>query len=632
MLPLSPLSGFPSPGPTEDMHGADLSPHGSPLTLTSQSTPFNFHHESEAAHSALPTDPLSVRPLGFPPQSPPKVVDTCVSESAQEHLGAEFDRLLTKVEASRYKLTQPGVLEDITKDHVKLYANLAQFFLNLPPTLRSAQRQQALAQAINKPDSSGSTLLHLAVRDHEVSANEVKWLLVGGANIAAQCSENGRTPLEELIRNGHADKWAPFREAGVDPNTEIESYSLLFWAMNDHRTEMVEALLKTGANPNVASQSYNARTPLQDIALKSHYSFYKDIAELLVKHRADVNLRGRGRDTPLHLACKGGNTSLARLLLDYGARTDYHNGKKQTPLEVARTARHPECAELLEKYERTRNTKQTETVAPPEKRTRLDEIAAGAHHRETSSSSSNETVSTVATAGRPLVAGASTSMFEEIPRPPQPTGFAPWPASSQLKPQQLPTQIAALEQWARDAQRFQAAMRHQNFNAIQKFDQFVQGQPLRMQQALRPAADERPSLSRTSVSSSPSVMDFPSDAANSLRNDRFALRRPVPLQHELAGESHVDSFAENHARRDEYGSYTPTSRGIAAALFNATAQDGQPLFPTNLASAQKAFLQGGYAHRDVLGDLTPRSREISKVLYDAENTHTSPSPDAPPVA
>lgn len=667
MLPLSPLSGFPSPGPTEDMHGADLSPHGSPLTLTSQSTPFNFHHESEEAHSTLLRYPPSFRPSGFPAQSHLEVVDTSVSDTEQEQLGADFDRLLIEAEASRFVFSQPEVLKDITKDDVQLYAQLAQFFLNLPPTLRSAQRQQALAQAINQRYASGRTLLHQAVRDHEVSVNEVRLLLAGGADINVQQWQNGPSPLEELIRHGQAEKWAPFREAGIRPEREINSYCLLFWAISDRRTAMVKALLETGANPNVMSRTRRTKTPLQHIAAEGFFAYHKEIAELksiaklLVDHHADVNRRGGGSpDTPLHLACKDGNAELASFLLNAGARTDCLNAKKQTPLEVATAAQHRNCVALLKAHgssmrpmpilswrsptrsERAREMEHTDTVAPRGKRTHFDETAAGANHRETSSSSSDGTVFTVATGGRPVVEGTSTMTSEEIRR--QPTGFAPWPASGQLKPQQLPmqhtplpeayarSQIAALQPRGRDAQKLQVAMPHHTFNAIGNFDQFVQWPPLWMQQALPPAVDDRQSVSRTSVSSSPSVMDLPSDPANSARNNPFALRRPVSLQHELAGESQVDSFAVNHARRDEYGSYTPTSRGIAAALFNATAQDGQPLFPTNLESAQKAFLQGGYAHRDVLGDLTPRSREISKVLYDAENTHTSPSPDAPPVA
>jgi hypothetical protein len=102
---------------------------------------------------------------------------------------------------------------------------------------------------------------------------------------------------------------------------------------------------------------------------------------------------------------------------------------------------------------------------------------------------------------------------------------------------------------------------------------------------------------------------------NPARNARPEPRRPTTLQ--------MSIFADEYAHKDELGSLTPTSRGIATALYNATAPAEQPRFLITLPSPQVAFLQGGYAHKDVIGDLTPRSRNFSKVLYEAEHSRMS---------
>jgi ankyrin repeat protein len=315
---------------------------------------------------------------------------TSVNGMVQDRLGPEFDRLLTEAVASRLEFppvdavtstasanahSQRSRLKDVTKDMAKLHARLSRFFGGLPPGIRSVQRGQALAQAISKPDSYGRTLLHAAIQEREVSVNDVRGLLEGGANVAARSWHDDRAALVDLIRYGSVEKLAPFWAAGVQPNTEIDFRSLLSWAIGFERTEMVEALLKAGSSPDLKSQTYNARTLLQDLADKNASVLCHEIAQLLVEYRADVNRCGRGRDTPLHLACKHGNEDLVRLLLEAGAKTHYLNAKRQTPLDVARARGHSNCVALLEDCDQAGETSRVGGAAHREKKARLEEIS-----------------------------------------------------------------------------------------------------------------------------------------------------------------------------------------------------------------------------------------------------------------
>jgi ankyrin repeat protein len=91
----------------------------------------------------------------------------------------------------------------------------------------------------------------------------------------------------------------------------------------------------------------DGRTPLHWAAIKGH----KDIAELLLANKADVDAKTNGfgtagGDTPLHFAALGGHKDVAELLLDHGADVNAKNSKGQTPLLIVLFS-HRDVAKLL---------------------------------------------------------------------------------------------------------------------------------------------------------------------------------------------------------------------------------------------------------------------------------------------
>jgi ankyrin repeat protein len=52
------------------------------------------------------------------------------------------------------------------------------------------------------------------------------------------------------------------------------------------------------------------------------YAGHLEVAEMLVKYGANVNLQDASKATPLHLAATKGHTEMASFLLNKGARTD----------------------------------------------------------------------------------------------------------------------------------------------------------------------------------------------------------------------------------------------------------------------------------------------------------------------
>jgi ankyrin repeat protein len=62
---------------------------------------------------------------------------------------------------------------------------------------------------------------------------------------------------------------------------------------------------------------------------------YADVAELLLAHKADPNVKDFLGNTPLHLAARRGDTVTARHLLRYGADADARGEAGSTPLHFA---------------------------------------------------------------------------------------------------------------------------------------------------------------------------------------------------------------------------------------------------------------------------------------------------------
>jgi ankyrin repeat protein len=108
--------------------------------------------------------------------------------------------------------------------------------------------------------------------------------------------------------------------------------------------EKVKALLQD--NPDLVfsrdnSGGHNGVTPL-------HVAANKDVAELLLAYKADVNATNNSNETPLHLAAMGGHKDVAELLLANKANVNVRsNDRGRTPLHLAAMTGHKDVVELL---------------------------------------------------------------------------------------------------------------------------------------------------------------------------------------------------------------------------------------------------------------------------------------------
>ena len=129
---------------------------------------------------------------------------------------------------------------------------------------------------------------------------------------------------------GRVDAMDVLLEAGADVETKIEGETMLFFAIGHGLADMVEVLLKHGANVSaVTSYGY---TPLMVAAFYGH----TDIVAALLEAGADPNqVVDEGKFFALYIAAWQNQTAVADLLLASGANVNQITSEGLTALHVA---------------------------------------------------------------------------------------------------------------------------------------------------------------------------------------------------------------------------------------------------------------------------------------------------------
>ncbi len=126
----------------------------------------------------------------------------------------------------------------------------------------------------------------------------------------------------------------------------------LYEAITRNNVEQVAKLLQDGADANFTiSGAFN----ITMLNTAINVSKNKNIVELLLKNKADVNAKDAFNTTALMYAASSGNKEIVELLLSYGADVHAIDGQGNTVLSAAKESKNKAIIKLIEKKLQEKN-------------------------------------------------------------------------------------------------------------------------------------------------------------------------------------------------------------------------------------------------------------------------------------
>ena len=154
---------------------------------------------------------------------------------------------------------------------------------------------------VNAKDCNGGTPLHYAAR-YNSSPEIIKLLIDKKANVNAE-NNNKETPLHYAGLNSNPEVVRVLIEEGADINAKDgQNATPLHYAVRSTNPGATKLLLAGGADKDAIG--HYGRTPLHYAIVDAVRKTNPEVIRLLIKACADVNIRDKGRNTPLDVCCK----------------------------------------------------------------------------------------------------------------------------------------------------------------------------------------------------------------------------------------------------------------------------------------------------------------------------------------
>jgi ankyrin repeat protein len=348
----------------------DIKPHNLIRSEDGKVFLVDFGAVQNAYYTTLTRGDTAVGTFGYMPLE--QANGKAVSASDLYSLGATLLYLLTR--RSPHELSK-GLSFDV-RSHLKLSEGFAEWLEKiLEPDVdeRFSSPQEAL-NALKKPQ---------LVREGKLSKGRwLAWLGLGAATVAGVTffynykwsilNRLGfRAPVEVCRQEQITVEY--FRSGGKLSQSDAHKCVLwansgaLHWAAAEGHEDVAEALIAHGADVNLKDN--DGDTPLHKVTSRGH----KEIVELLIAHGADVNAQNNDGHTPLHHPPVEGDKDVVELLIARGANLNDPDNDGDTPLHHAASKGHKEIVELLIAYGADLNAQDNDGDTP------LHEVASRGH-------------------------------------------------------------------------------------------------------------------------------------------------------------------------------------------------------------------------------------------------------------
>jgi ankyrin repeat protein len=222
-------------------------------------------------------------------------------------------------------------------------------FLQREPDGRYAPIEQVDPAMTSMVALRGTEWDKMKLEDFKDWLDAEKWLNERpnwGSAMGPEISPAGRGDgsLHEAALNGKLEKAKALLKTNPGLVFNQDSYasqSPLHLAAQYGHKDVAELLLANKAD--VEANAYGGWTPLLNAVFGGH----KDMVELLVANKANVNVKEAASRTPLHVAAENGYTEIAAFLLASKADLNAKNREGYTPLHVAAARDYKDMVMLL---------------------------------------------------------------------------------------------------------------------------------------------------------------------------------------------------------------------------------------------------------------------------------------------
>lgn len=309
-----------------------------------------------------------------------KLIENCECRRGRAYI--PIDRIEELLKKSIFNFREPGAPADPNACSRNL--PMTQSLLRLAAVYKCPQTVRLLiaygADLFLNEEETG-TVMYNALRPTSLtlSCELIRFLLNEGVDINMQLDREGTTPLHAVlgISDGAIADWDGFKararlevvrlllDSGADVNAKTsDGTSVLTAACEWSRDyELIDMLLKAGADKSINEPNDNGWTPLHSLLNHKYYNGEGDVRILnrLITLGAEVNCFGSDSTdqfykdrTPLHLAAHPKISfeqlpvpETVRVLVKSGARVNAQDGRKRSALHHALCHKNAECIQFL---------------------------------------------------------------------------------------------------------------------------------------------------------------------------------------------------------------------------------------------------------------------------------------------